>query len=122
MSIVCICGSTRFPQAHELAELHETLLGNVVIPLAMYGHADQPEGAKFLTSDGDENTVEKQRIDGIHFKKIDIADEILVINVAGYVGSSTKREIAHANAQGKPVRWLFESAAPADLAAWLEEA
>jgi len=112
MKVICLCGSTRFPDAHRMAEMHETMLGNVVIPLAMFGHADQPVGARFLTSDGDEDTAGKRLIDGVHFRKIEMADEILVVNVGGYVGSSTLREIKHAQNQGKPVRWLFPDAAP----------
>jgi hypothetical protein len=45
-------------------------------------------------------------LDQLHFRKIDMADEILVLNVGGYIGDSTKNEIAYAQAAGKPVRLL----------------
>ena len=48
----------------------------------------------------------------LHKQKIDMADEILVLNVGGYVGDSTRSEIEHAIARGKPVRWL-ETPVPA---------
>ena len=44
----------------------------------------------------------------MHKRKIDMADEIFVINVCGYIGSSTKSEIEYAEATGKLVRYLEE--------------
>ena len=115
MKIVCLCGSTRFRSAFEIANMDETLRGNLVISVGMFGHADHPDGARFLTSDGDENTVVKQAIDELHFRKIDLADEVLVVNVGGYLGSSTRREIAYARLHGKTVRFMF--AAPKESGA-----
>src|SRR4051812_17125075 len=99
--VTTLCGSTRFPDAFALANMHLSLQGRVVIPLGMLGHADEPRGARFLTSDGDEGTPEKQGLDALHFRKIDLSDGIFVVNVGGYVGSSTKREITYARARGK---------------------
>ena len=42
----------------------------------------------------------------MHKRKIDMADEIFVINVGGYIGSSTRNEIEYARAQGKKVEFL----------------
>ena len=86
--------------------MEETLKGNIVIPMGLYGHADFPPGAKDATNDGDESTEVKQMLDNLHFRKIDISDEILVVNVDGYVGNSTKREIEYARSTGKRVRFL----------------
>jgi hypothetical protein len=105
--VVTLCGSSRFPDAFALANMHLTMKGRIVIGLGCFGHADFPAGAKFLTSDGDENTPEKQHLDAMHFRKIDISDEIYVVNPGGYVGSSTRREIEYAKSQGKAVRWMF---------------
>ena len=105
--IFTLCGSSRFPAAHDIVNMHLTLLGHVVIPLGMYGHADQPTGARFLTSDGNEASEAKQHLDKIHLRKIDLADAIFVVNVGGYVGSSTRREIEYARTTGKDVQWLF---------------
>lgn len=107
--IVTLCGSSRFPDAFHLANLHFSLQGCIVISLGAFGHADQPGGSRFLLSDGDETTREKQAIDQLHLRKIDLADEIFVINVGGYVGSSTQREIAYARSLNKPVKWMFET-------------
>ena len=45
-------------------------------------------------------------LDDMHKRKIDMADEIFVINVGGYIGESTRSEIKYAQATGKPVRYL----------------
>lgn len=115
--VYTLCGSTRFPQAHALANMHLSTLGHVVIPLGMHGHADEPQGARWLTSDGDESTPVKQALDRLHFAKIDLSDAIYVINVGGYVGSSTRREIAYARSHGLDVEWMFPDAVPGELEA-----
>jgi len=109
--IYTLCGSTRFPDAFALANMHLSALGHVVIGLGMSGHTDEPRGARFLTSDGDETTPGKRGLDELHLRKIDLSDAIFVVNVAGYIGSSTRREIAHAWATGKAVVWMFPDAA-----------
>ena len=47
-------------------------------------------------------------LDDMHKCKIDIADEIFVINKNGYIGSSTKSEIEYAISKGKKVNYLEE--------------
>ncbi len=113
--VITLCGSTRFPDAFALANMHLSLMGHVVIGLGMQGHADEPRGARFLTSDGDESKPEKQGLDELHFRKIDLSDAIYVVNVGGYVGSSTRREIAYARACGRSVLWMFPDAIPENI-------
>ncbi|RWP64899.1 hypothetical protein [Mesorhizobium sp.] len=108
--VITLCGSSRFPTAFHIVNAHLSMLGHVVISLGLYGHADQPAGARFLTSDGNEQTTEKRNLDQLHFRKIDVSDGIFVINVGGYIGSSTRREIEYARSQGKSVEWLFPPA------------
>lgn len=108
--IYTLCGSSRFPEAFHLANAHLSMCGHVVISLGLFGHADEPRGARFLTSDGDETKPEKIGLDQLHFRKIDLADAIFVINVGGYIGSSTKREIAYAQSKGKAIEWMFSPA------------
>lgn len=105
--VTTLCGSTRFPDAFHLANMHLSLAGRIVISCGMLGHADQPEGAKFITSDGNENEVVKQHLDTLHYRKIDISDGIYVCNVGGYIGSSTAREIEYAHAANKTVEYMF---------------
>jgi len=42
----------------------------------------------------------------VHFQKIRMADEVYIVDPGGYVGESTRREIAYAESLGKPVRYL----------------
>jgi hypothetical protein len=93
---VCLCGSTRFKEAYEKAMAEETLAGKIVLTVGLFGHR---EG---LDMEGEV----KKRLDELHLRKIDEADEILVINVGGYVGESTKREIEYAFVRGKKIRYL----------------
>lgn len=109
--VTTLCGSTRFSEAQKLAEAHLTTMGRIVIPCGFYGHADEPEGFRFLCADGNERTAAKQAVDELHLRKIDISDGIYVVNVGGYVGSSTKREIAYALEHDKTVEWMFPEAA-----------
>lgn len=102
-TIVCLCGSTRFSEAFQRANLQETLAGRIVLTIGCDMRSDTD-----LFSDTDEAGREmiKQRLDELHLRKIDLADEILVLDVNGYTGDSTRREIAYAMEHGKRVRWL----------------
>jgi len=93
--IVCLCGSTRFRPAFEAANRHETLAGRIVLAPGVYGHADGLEP--------DPET--KRTLDQLHFRKIALSDEILVINVGNYIGESTRAEILYAQEHGKPIRY-----------------
>jgi hypothetical protein len=106
-TVTTLCGSTRFPDAFALAMMHLTLKGHVVLTVGMCAHADTPVGSKFLAHDGDESTPEKQRLDELHFRKIEMSDGIYVVNPGDYVGSSTMREVKYALELGKTVEWMF---------------
>ncbi len=97
--IVCLCGSTRFMDAFFEAGWNLTLDGCIVLSVGVCKHA-KDHGAEALGGDVAE------RLDYLHFAKIDMADEVLVLNVGGYIGSSTRREIGYARLIGKPVRFL----------------
>jgi hypothetical protein len=106
--ITTLCGSSRFVEGFTLANMHLSLMGRIVIGLGMYGHADIPSGAKHLCSDGDETDRTKQLLDQLHYAKIAVSDGIYVVNVGGYIGSSTLREIQYAETHGKTVEYMFE--------------
>ena len=76
-----------------------TLEGNIIISVGLFGHSGDVE----VWAEGT-----KEMLDDMHLRKIDLADEIFVINVGGYIGSSTKTEIEYAEKTGKPVRYLEE--------------
>ena len=99
--IVCLCGSTRFPAEFVEANLQETLAGNIVLSVGAFVNSAQQVHGR----DVDVETY-KKALDGLHIDKIKMSDEILVINVGGYVGESTMNEIEFARQQGLPIRWL----------------
>ena len=96
--VITLCGSTKFKEQFEEVNAKLTMEGNVVISVGVFGHANK---VKFTEG-------QKEQLDKIHLQKIDMADEIFVVNVNGYIGSSTKNEIAYAKRQGIPVRYLEE--------------
>lgn len=101
-SIVCLCGSTRFYGAFQQANYAETMAGRIVLSVGFYPHS-----AAVAHGEGVGATSEqKVALDELHLDKIDLADEVLVLNVGGYVGDSTRREIQHARNTGKTIRWL----------------
>ncbi len=106
-AVICLCGSTRFKEAFDLINMDLTLRGYIVISVGCSGHVDYPQGAKFLTSDNNIDAYSKKMLDKIHFCKIDLADAIMVINVGGYIGSSTRKEINYAEDAGKKVYYMF---------------
>ena len=95
--VITLCGSTRFKDAFLKAQKRLTLEGNIVISVGLFGHSGDEE----VWAPGT-----KEMLDDMHRAKIDMADEIFVINVGGYIGSSTRAEIEYALNAGKPVNYL----------------
>ena len=95
--VVTLCGSTRFKEQYMEVQKRLTLEGSIVISVGLFGHAGNEEVWKPGT---------KEMLDDMHLRKIDMADEIFVINVGGYIGESTNREIAYAEKTGKKVNYL----------------
>lgn len=99
--IVCLCGSTRFYKEFMEANYQETMDGKIVLSVGFYPHS-----ANVVHGEGVGITEEqKVALDELHKKKIDLADEVLVIDVGGYIGHSTRSEINHAKRTGKPIRY-----------------
>lgn len=95
--VITLCGSTRFKDEYLAAQKRLTLEGNIVISVGLFGHSGDNE----VWTEGT-----KAMLDDMHLRKIDMADEIFVINVGGYIGESTRREIAYAQKSGKIVKYL----------------
>ena len=95
--IVTLCGSTRFKEQFLEVQKRLTLEGYIVISVGLFGHS----GDKEVWQPGT-----KEMLDDMHLRKIDLADEIFVINVDGYIGESTRREIIYAEKTGKKVNYL----------------
>ena len=105
--VITLCGSTRFKDEFMEAQKRLTLEGNIVISVGLFGHSGDNE----VWENMDEGTLTKTKemLDDMHKRKIDMADEIFVINVGGYIGESTKSEIEYAIKTGKGVRYLEEN-------------
>ena len=99
-----MCGSTRFGDAWKKAYREESLEGRIVLSVGVMVHA----GEEPIRDDG----PVKRMLDELHLRKIDLADEILVLNVGGYIGESTNREIGYALKTGKLIRYLEPEFAP----------
>lgn len=95
--VITLCGSTKFKDAFMEAQKRLTLEGNIVISVGMFGYSGDDE----VWTEGT-----KAMLDDMHKRKIDMADEIYVINVGGYIGESTRSEIEYARKNGKGVRFL----------------
>ena len=83
--IVCICGSPKTDVVKE-----ETLKGYIVLARDVYNVAG----------------AELKLVDNLQYHKIDMADEVLIINHSGYMSDSTKKERLYAIKQKKPLRYL----------------
>ncbi|MBO5600311.1 MAG: hypothetical protein J5897_04645 [Candidatus Methanomethylophilus sp.] len=95
--VITLCGSTRFKEQFLEAQKRLTLEGNIVISVGLFGHSGDDE----VWTPGT-----KEMLDNMHKRKIDMADAIYVINVGGYIGSSTRSEIEYAEKHGKTIMYL----------------
>ena len=102
--VITLCGSTRFKDEFYKAQKELTLEGNIVISVGLFGHSGDSE----VWDNMSEGTLTKTKemLDDMHKRKIDMSDEIFVINVNGYIGESTKSEIEYAISSGKKVSYL----------------
>lgn len=104
-TIVCLCGSTRFSKAFQEANLRETLNRKIVLSIGCDMRSDTDIFGHMTI---DEVVMVKNQLDELHMRKIDLADEVLILNVDGYIGESTARELAYARSLDKRIRFLEE--------------
>lgn len=100
-TIVCLCGSTRFMYEFQKANLDETLKGNIVLSIGCNTKSDSD-----LIALGELTEEKKQFLDELHKRKIDLCDEVLILNVGGYIGCSTRSELEYAVRNNKIIRYL----------------
>ncbi len=102
--VITLCGSTRFKEEFMEAQKRLTLQKCIVISVGLFGHSGDQE----VWENMDEGTLTKTKemLDDMHRRKIDMSDGIYVINVGGYIGSSTRGEIEYAKANGKTIEYL----------------
>jgi len=102
--VVCLCGSTRFVDEFLRQNLRLTREGKIVLSIGCDTRSDAELGsARDL---GGEAPATKRRLAGLHMRKIDLADQVLILNVGGYIGESTRAEVEYAAAQGKTIDYL----------------
>ena len=105
--IICLCGSTRFTHEMLIKQWELTKQGYIVVSWCALPDDYISYQGNEKAHIGDIENV-KVFVDEIHKRKIDISDEVLVIDINGYVGESTRSEINYAIKHGKPVRYLSE--------------
>ena len=105
--VITLCGSTKFKDDFMREQKRLTLEGNIVISVGLFGHSGDNE----VWENMDEGTLTKTKemLDDMHKRKIDMADEIFVINKNGYIGSSTRSEIEYAISTNKKVNYMEEN-------------
>jgi hypothetical protein len=95
--IICLCGSTKFKKEFEEATWEQSLKEKIVLSVCCFTHHDNLKWS-------DEQLL---LFHDLHKRKIEMADEILVVNVGGYIGKTTKEEIKYAESLGKTVIYQY---------------
>lgn len=90
--IICLCGSTRFVDTFNEWRKTLTLQGNIILSIELILSQSEREDPQH------HNFKVKQMLDE--------ADEVFILNVGGYIGESTAKEISYAYKTGKPVKYL----------------
>lgn len=93
--IVCLCGSTRFRAEFTETNRKFTMEGYIVVAPGVFAHSGD-----WLTEE------DKVRLDQLHFRKIELADKVFVVNPGGYIGESTRKEIEYAKFLRVPIEYL----------------
>lgn len=107
--VVVFCGSSRFVREMAVLMWEWEKAGKIAMGLHLL-----PENYPGIQDDHQaEHEGVAAAMDELHLRKIDLADSVFVVNVGGYVGDSTRREIAYARSKGKPVAFLEPEAAVA---------
>lgn len=103
--IVVLCGSSRFVDAMAvcawLIERDEKAITMGLHLLPEWYSPDMPSD-HLAEHEGVAGEMDK-----LHLRKIDLADEVFVVNCGDYIGESTLAEIAYTQELGKPIRWFM---------------
>jgi len=105
--VITLCGSSRFKDAFINVNEYLTLSGNVVLSLGIFSRSSYYTVSDYL----------KKQLIELHRQKIDMCDEIYVIDIDSYVGSDTASEIWYAESKGKKVNLISHSL---DIMAYLK--
>ena len=105
--VITLCGSTCFTEQMLITQWTLTKQGNVVLSWCALPEKYFQENAFDINKShiGDQEGV-KEIVDEVHKRKIDLSDEIFVLNIGGYIGESTTSEIKYAMEHNIPVKYL----------------
>lgn len=93
VKVICYCGSfNKAFDAFKRAEYNSVITGHIALLPCFMG--------------GTPIADYKEKADQLHKQKIELADEVFILNVGGYIGESTRSEIEHAMKIGKPIKYL----------------
>jgi len=101
--VICICGSTRFADLHAIKRWEFEKDGSSIclminyLPAGYFENGNDHYGEIFGNKDA---------LDELHKRKIDMSDEVFIINKDGYIGESTASEIEYAKKKGVPVKYM----------------
>jgi hypothetical protein len=99
LKVITLCGSTRFKEQFDKANAYLTFQGHIVLSVGF-----------FEKSEGISITKEQEELfANLHFRKIDMSDGIFVIDVDGYIGEATQKEIEYATRLGKTVSYYSQT-------------
>jgi len=102
--VITLCGSTKFKDEFLREQKRLTLEGNIILTVGLFGHSGDSEVWEGM--DDGTFTKTKEMLDDMHKRRIDMSDEIFVINKNGYIGESTRSEIDYAIKTGKKVNYM----------------
>lgn len=122
--VITLCGSTKFRDEFHKANAMLTMQGDIVLSVGFFMHAEGQHTPDCKVHEIPPHIMrnactcnrtgitaaQKEDLDMLHFCKIQMSSAIYVVNVGGYVGQSTHREIAFAIARGKEIEWLDKAA------------
>lgn len=100
-NVICLCGSSRFVAAMAVLAWQLEKMGNIVMSLHLL--------PSWYTTNEDHQAEHEgvaEFMDDLHLRKIDLADEVVVVDVDGYIGESTAREIQYAQGARTPMHYL----------------
>lgn len=97
MKIITLCGSLKFQKEMMMVAERMALEGNCILT-PVYPVIENIERTK-------EQLI---KLKEAHFKRIELSDAILVVNVNNYIGNSTNLEIEYAKELGKEIIYYTE--------------
>ena len=103
-NVIALCGSTKFREQFMIHQKNMALQGDIVLMPCIFNHESDACDAYQLTLTEEQKT----QLADMERCRIDMCDEIYVINVDGYIDEQTKAAIEYAEKTGKPVNYMIK--------------